>query len=280
MPMMDSQRAGVISVLDSETAGCAMRLLILGGTTEASTLARILAADARFETTLSYAGRTANPRAQPIPSRIGGFGGAAGLARWLADEKIAAVVDATHPFACRISGNAVEACQRLAIPLVSIVRPAWQPQPGDRWIPVGSAAEAAKTLGSEPQRVFLTVGRLELTAFADAPQHLYLARSIDPPGDIALPPKIRFLFQRGPFDAESEAALLIRDRIAVLVSKNSGGSATYGKIEAARRLGLPIVMIERPAKPAGHAVADADAAYRWLDDLRSRHVGSRSERGV
>jgi precorrin-6A/cobalt-precorrin-6A reductase len=257
-----------------------MRLLILGGTTEASTLARLLAADARFEPTLSYAGRTANPRAQPVGCRIGGFGGAAGLARWLADKKIDVVVDATHPFAARISGNAVEACRRRAIPLVSIVRPAWQPQAGDRWVSVGSITEAAASLGAEPRRVLLTVGRLELTAFAGAPQHVYLARTIDPPGDVSLPPNLRFLFQRGPFDAESEAALLMRERIAVLVSKNSGGSATYGKIEAARRLGRQVVMIERPAKPAGHAVADADAAYRWLDDFHASHVGSRSERGV
>jgi precorrin-6A/cobalt-precorrin-6A reductase len=128
--------------------------------------------------------------------------------------------------------------------------------------------------------VFLTVGRLDLAAFAGAPQHFYLARTIDPPGDTSLPPNISFLFQRGPFDAETEAALLTREQISVLVSKNSGGSATYGKIAAARRLGLQVVMIARPTKPMGHAVADADAAYRWLDMLCTSHVGPRSERGV
>jgi precorrin-6A/cobalt-precorrin-6A reductase len=257
-----------------------MRLLILGGTTEASALARLLAADARFAPTLSYAGRTAKPSLQPIPCRVGGFGGAEGLARWLAHEKIAAVVDATHPFAARISANAVAACRALAIPLASIVRPAWQPKTGDRWTCVGSAAEAAEKLGLIPQRVFLTVGRLELAAFASARHHFYLARTIDPPGDVFLPPNIRFVLDRGPFDVETEAALLVRERIAVLVSKNSGGSAIYGKIEAARRLGLPVVMIDRPEKPAGHAVADANAAYRWLDDLYATHVGHPSERGV
>jgi precorrin-6A/cobalt-precorrin-6A reductase len=257
-----------------------MRLLILGGTTEASALARLLAVDPRFAPTLSYAGRTAQPRAQPIACRTGGFGGAVGLARWLADEWIAAVVDATHPFAARISANAVEACRVLALPLLSIVRPAWQSQAGDRWISVGSVTEAAETLGPALRRVFLTVGRLELAAFARTPQHFYLARTIDPPGDISLPPHIRFLFHRGPFDAETEAALLTREQISVVVSKNSGGSSTYGKIEAARRLGLQVVMIARPEKPTGHPVADADAAYRWLDILYTSHVGPRSERGV
>jgi precorrin-6A/cobalt-precorrin-6A reductase len=257
-----------------------MRLLILGGTAEASALASLLAADARFAPTLSYAGRTAHPRPQPIACRIGGFGGVDGLARWLARERIAAVVDATHPFAARISANAVAACRALAIPLASIIRPAWQPQAGDRWTCARNTADAAEKLGAEPRRVFLTVGRLELAAFDSAPHHFYLTRTIDPPGDVALPPNIRFVFDRGPFDVETEAALLARERIAVLVSKNSGGSATYGKIDAARRLGLPVVMIERPEKPAGHAVADASAAYRWLDDRYATHVGPRSERGV
>jgi precorrin-6A/cobalt-precorrin-6A reductase len=257
-----------------------MRLLILGGTTEASALACLLAGDPRFAPTLSYAGRTAQPRAQPIACRTGGFGGTAGLARWLADERIAAVVDATHPFAVRISANAVEACRQLALPLVSIVRPPWESQAGDRWIGVGSATHAAEALGSEPRRVFLTVGRLELAAFAGAPQHFYLARTIDPPSDVPLPPHIRFLFDRGPFGVEAEAPLLSSERIGVVVSKNSGGSSTYGKIEAARRCGLQVVMIARPEKPAGHAVADANAAYRWLDVLYTSHVGSRSERGV
>jgi precorrin-6A/cobalt-precorrin-6A reductase len=247
---------------------------------EASELARLLAADPRFAPTLSYAGRTAHPRAQPIPSRSGGFGGVAGLAGWLAAEKFAAVVDATHPFAARISANTVEACQRLALPLVSIVRPAWQPETGDHWLTVGNAGEAAQALGPIPQRVFLTLGRLELPAFASAPQHFYVARCIDPPGEVSLPPNIRFMFHRGPFDAEAEATLLTKEKIGVLVSKNSGGNATYGKIEAARRLGLQVVMIARPDKPTVHAVADANAAYRWLDHLYATHVGPRSERGV
>ena len=257
-----------------------MRLLVLGGTTEASQLARLLAADPRFAAMLSYAGRTAQPRAQPITCRIGGFGGVAGLADWLAGEKITAVIDATHPFAAQISANAVEACRRLALPLASIIRPAWQPQAGDHWLSVGSAAEAAEALGPVPQRVFLALGRLELQAFSSAPQHFYIARPIDPPGDASLPPNIRFLFSRGPFSAEDEAALLRREEVSVLVSKNSGGSATYGKIEAARRLELPIIMIARPDKPTGHAVSDANAAYRWLDPLYTSHAGPRSERGV
>jgi precorrin-6A/cobalt-precorrin-6A reductase len=257
-----------------------MRLLILGGTTEASALARLVAADPRVAPTLSLAGRTANPAAQPIPCRIGGFGGARGLKAWLADQGIAAVVDATHPFAARISANAAAVCRMLGVPLASIVRPAWQPQPGDRWTSVASATTAAEALGSEARRVFLTVGRLELAAFASASHHSYLARTIDPPGDVPLPRRITFLFERGPFDATAEAALLQREHIEIVVSKNSGGSATYAKIEAARRLGVPVVMVERPEKPAGHVVVDAEAAYRWLTDLHVPHVGPGSARGV
>jgi precorrin-6A/cobalt-precorrin-6A reductase len=258
------------------------RILILGGTTEASSLARLIAGDRRFDPFLSLAGRTAFPAPQPLPTRIGGFGGADGLARWLGAEDIAAVLDATHPYAARISANAVAACARLSLPLGSLIRPPWNAQHGDRWREAESAEAAARQLAAEtePRRVFLSLGRLELAAFAAAPQHDYLARSIDDPGDIALPPRIRFVFQRGPFGKEAEARLLAAERIGVIVSKNSGGAATYGKIEAARDAGLPVIMIARPDKPHGARIASPEDAVAWLADVADHRCGPPSPRGV
>jgi precorrin-6A/cobalt-precorrin-6A reductase len=257
-----------------------MRVLILGGTTEASELTRLLASDPRFEATVSLAGRTANPKVQPVRTRIGGFGGVDGLAAWLAQEEIQTVIDATHPYADQISANAVAACDRLAIPMASIMRSAWQGKAGDDWREVASADAAADALGPAPRNVFLSLGRLELGAFANAPHHHYVARTIDPPGDVALPPDIRLLFGRGPFDRESEASLLAREKIDVLVSKNSGGAATYAKIEAARELKVPVVMIARPDKPHGHPLASAEEALIWLEQRLAHRAVSCSARGV
>jgi precorrin-6A/cobalt-precorrin-6A reductase len=277
---MDSQRICVQVAGSGFMEMALLRVLILGGTTEASELARLLAADPRFEATVSLAGRTMNPKAQPVRTRIGGFGGVDGLAAWLRQDATHAVIDATHPYADQISSNAVAACARLAIPLASIARPAWEPQPGDDWLQVASAEAAADALGPEPRRVFLTLGRLELGAFANAPHHHYIARTIDPPGNIALPPDLRLLVGRGPFDREAETALLTRENIDVIVSKNSGGLATYEKIEAARRLGIPVVMIARPNKPHGHAVENAAAAMTWLEQRLVHRATSCSARGV
>ena len=252
-----------------------MRVLILGGTTEASALASLIAGEARFDAILSLAGRTASPRAQPIATRTGGFGGADALAQWLRDEKIDAVIDATHPYADRISTNAVAACRQAHVPLASVVRPAWQAAPGDLWQGVPDTRAAAAALGQTPRRVFLSLGRQELAAFAAEPQHHYLARSVDPPQGIALPPDIRFILARGPFDQPAEEKLLADERIDVIVSKNSGGSAIYAKIAAARTLGLPVVMVARPHKPAGHPVMNAEGALTWLV-----HGALRSPRGV
>jgi precorrin-6A/cobalt-precorrin-6A reductase len=257
-----------------------MRVLILGGTTEASELTRLVAADPRYEATISLAGRTTNPKMQPIRTRIGGFGGVDGLIAWLKQDATQAVIDATHPYADQISSNAVAACARLAMPLASVVRPAWEPEPGDKWLPVASAEAAADALGPKPRRAFLTLGRLELGAFVNAPHHHYIARTIEPPGEIALPPNIRLVFGRGPFDREAEAAFLARENIDMLVSKNSGGTATYPKIEAARRLGIPVVMIARPHKPCGHAVENAEAAMIWLEQRLAHRTTSCSARGV
>jgi len=252
-----------------------MRVLILGGTTEASALAKLIAGDARFDATLSLAGRTLSPRAQPIATRTGGFGGADALAQWLRDGKIEAVIDATHPYAAQISANAVSACRQAHVPLASIVRPAWQAVPGDKWQYVPSTEAAANALGSTRRRVFLSLGRQELAAFTTAPQHHYLARSVDLPQGIALPPDIRFILARGPFEQVAEERLLADEKIDVIVSKNSGGGAIYAKIAAARSLGLPVVMIERPDKQAGHPVSSAEEAMAWLV-----HETPRSPRGV
>ncbi len=257
-----------------------MRVLILGGTTEASELAHLLADERRFETTLSLAGRTSNPRTQPVPMRIGGFGGVDGLVAWLAQEEIEAVIDATHPYADQISSHAVAACTELAIPLASIIRAAWRPQPGDQWLTVANAEAAADALGPEPRRVFLSLGRVDLGAFARSPHHHYVARTVDPPKNIALPPDIRLMHDRGPFNKQAETALLRQEKIDVLVSKNSGGTATYAKIEAARELRIPVVMIARPHKPCGHAVQNAEAAVTWLEQQVDHRTASCSARGV
>lgn len=251
-----------------------MRVLILGGTTEASSLARLLANDARFEATLSLAGRTAQPAPQALPARIGGFGGVEGLVRYLRGEEIAAVVDATHPYADQMSVHAVAACGQAVVPLASLVRAPWTQQTGDDWNDVNDAKAAAKALGRDPRRVFLAIGRQELSLFAGAPQHDYLARVIDAPAGAALPPNLTLLQARGPFDLDAETALMRDRRIDVVVSKNAGGAATYAKIAAARALHLPVVMIARPHKPAGHITTTPEDAVAWLDHVR------RSLRGV
>jgi len=255
-----------------------MRILILGGTTEASHLARLLADDDRFGATLSLAGRTAAPKQQPLPARVGGFGGIAGLEAWLRENDIAAVIDATHPYAAQISAHAVAACNALAIPLGSIARAPWKREDGDSWIEVESPEAAASALGSTPARVFLSIGRQELAAFAAAPQHHYVARTIDSP-DVALPPDIRFVHDRGPFDVAAEEAFLAQERIDMIVSKNSGGAATYPKIVASRRLRLPVIMISRPHKAQGAVLESPADAMRWLD-AQLAHGASSSRRGV
>ncbi len=257
MPTMDSQRAAV------QLEASDMRVLILGGTTEASALARLLAGDPRFEATLSFAGRTAAPQPQPIATRIGGFGGADGLARYIHDQAIDAVIDATHPYAPRISANAVMACGRAGVRLATLIRPAWKPEAGDSWQTAPTAVAAGLAIGKEPRRVFLALGRQELHSFAAIAQHHYIVRLIEPPQG-ARPHNLVLLQQRGPFDFDAELRLLKERKIDVIVSRNSGGNATYAKIEAARMLRLPVIMISRPVKPAGHIVRTAEEAVAWL----------------
>lgn len=246
----------------------ALRLLVLGGTTEAAALAALLADMPDWSVTLSLAGRTAAPRREPVPTRIGGFGGPEGLAHWIVGNRIEAVIDATHPFAARISANAARACAEARVPLLAIRRPPWERRPGDAWIEVETVAACVEALGPAPRRVFLTIGRQEVSAFARAPQHAYVVRSIEPVGDALPVPDLTTISARGPFGLADEIGLMREAGIEVLVTKNAGGSATYAKIEAARALGLPVIVVARPALPAVPAVPDAAAARDWLIALR------------
>ena len=246
-----------------------MKLLILGGTSEASALATALAPRSDLEAVLSLAGRTSAPETPPIPHRIGGFGGIAGLSNYLYAEHIDAVVDATHPFAAQMSRHAAEACRALGLPLAAFTRPPWHPVEGDRWSEVQDMEAAVAALGNAPRRVFLTVGRLSLPAFAAVPQHHYLVRTIDVPDGLAGLPSHRLIQARGPFDAEAEEDLMRREAVEVLVTKNSGGPATWGKMEAARRLGLPVIVVQRPARPEDVRVLhDLGAVLDWIEAHR------------
>jgi precorrin-6A/cobalt-precorrin-6A reductase len=247
-----------------------LRLLILGGTSEASALARRIADEPGVVATLSLAGATANPAPTPIPQRIGGFGGAKGLAAYLEAERVGAVVDATHPFASHISANAVTACRATHTPLIVFTRPPWRREPGDRWVEVATIEEAVNALGAQPRTAFLTQGRLQLTAFARAPQHRYIVRAIDRPAEIGALPDCRLILARGPFSIADELALMQRERIETLVTKNSGGRATYAKIEAARALDVEVVVVSRPPAPNAETLYDLDAVVAWITHRRTR----------
>jgi precorrin-6A/cobalt-precorrin-6A reductase len=250
-----------------------LKVLILGGTYEGRVLAEQLASDARFAALLSFAGRTASLQVPPVPHRIGGFGGVAGLCDFLRAGAYDALIDATHPFAAQMSCNALQAAQALQLPLLRVERPAWPQFEGDCWHEVEDMQAAAKALGPTPRRVFLTIGRLEIDAFSSAPQHHYLVRAVDP---FELPlPAAKLITARGPFDVSAERELLQREAIDVIVSKNAGTTATYAKIAAARALALPVIMVRRPQLPAAETVATVDAALSWL----TSHHGASQRRG-
>ncbi|WP_332303753.1 cobalt-precorrin-6A reductase [Rhizobium sp. GR12] len=232
-------------------------ILILGGTADARILAGKLADESGYRILLSMAGRTLSPVEQPVPMRSGGFGGATGLANFIRAEGFDILVDATHPYAARISANAIEAARLAEVPLVALSRPAWQRQPGDTWHSADTVEQAVTALGDESRRVFLALGRQELLPFEAAPQHSYLIRSVDPVEPPLKVPDARYITARGPFALDEEIRMLEENRIGTVVSKNSGGSASYGKIEAARRLGLPVIMIERPPQLDEASVNDA-----------------------
>ncbi|MDK4701413.1 cobalt-precorrin-6A reductase [Rhizobium sp. CNPSo 4062] len=252
------------------------RILILGGTTEARALATALASRADFEVILSFAGRTADPAPQPVPVRSGGFGGAEGLARYVSDKEIDLLVDATHPFAARISANAAAAAAQCHVFAFALRRPAWVPVEGDDWLSVHSVSQAIATLGAKPLRVFLATGRQEAHQANAAPQHHYWIRSVDPVEPPLTVPHVSYIHSRGPFRLADELDMLRQHQIEVVVAKNSGGDATYGKIEAARHLGIKVIMIER-AETAGLPVVETvDAALDRIDHF----VSSLMNRGV
>lgn len=237
-------------------------LLILGGTTEANALACAVA-ERGIPATYSYAGRVDNPRAQPIPVRVGGFGGADGLARYIRDHQITHVVDATHPFAAQMSDNAVEACRQTRVPLAALTRAAWEKQDGGNWQHVPDIPAAVQALAGAPQRVFLAVGRMHLEDFAVQPQHHYLLRLVDEPAALPLP-DCEVVVSRGPFTEAGDYALMQRHGIELVVSKNAGGTGARAKLDAARALGIPVLMIDRPALPQRTELASVVQVLDWL----------------
>ena len=241
------------------------RILILGGTAEARQLATRLGQRRDLAVTLSLAGRTASPAAQPVPVRIGGFGGAQGLAGHLIAGRIDALIDATHPYAAIMSANAACAAVTARVPLLALRRPPWTPVAGDRWIEVADLRAAVAALGETPRRIFLALGRKDLAPFTEAPQHHYLVRSVDPLEPPLAVPNASYVVARGPFTECGDRALLTAHAIDSVIARNSGGSATYGKIAAARALALPVIMLRRPPLPLVAAVETIEAVAAWID---------------
>lgn len=251
------------------------RVLILGGAGEGRALAARLAALPGLRVTLSLAGRTRAPRLPDCAVRIGGFGGAEGLARHLAQARVDLLADATHPFARRISAHAEAAATAAGLPLVVLDRPPWRAVPGDDWRRVADMAEAAAALGPRPLRVLLAIGRQEAAAFCAAPHHRYTLRCIEPPDPADLPEGTEVLLARGPFAEADERALLADRGIEAVVAKNSGGAATYGKIAAARALGLPVALVDRAPRPGAAATVEEALAR-----IAAHLAAPRSKRGV
>ena len=253
-----------------------MRVLILGGTLDARELAGLLANRSDLDVRLSLAGRTASPVEQGVPVVSGGFGGIDGLAAFLREEQIGVLIDATHPFAANISFNAAKAAPLAKTKLLALRRAPWTKVDGDRWFDVPAVDAAVEVLGDAPLSVFVALGRNELAPFIRAPQHFYLIRSvdpIDPPLDV---PHAEYIVARGPFTAEDDRALFETHGIDIVIAKNSGGPATYSKIEAARMRRIPVVMLQRPKLPDVPRVASVGEVVAWLDHAVT---GSRA-RGV
>jgi precorrin-6A/cobalt-precorrin-6A reductase len=245
-----------------------VKVLLLGGTAEARQVAAWSAGEPGVEVVSSLAGRTADARLPEGEVRSGGFGGVDGLVGWLAEHQVDAVVDATHPFASTMTSHAAEAARVAGVPLLVLRRAGWCEQVGDRWLWVESAEEAARALAAVGSRAFLTIGRQGLGKFADAGLWM-IARCVDPPNPI--PSWCELILDRGPYDLHAELGLLRHHQIDVLVTKDSGGSMTSAKLEAARELGTPVVVIRRPALPSGvAAVETVDEVVEWLRDCRGQ----------
>jgi precorrin-6A/cobalt-precorrin-6A reductase len=238
-------------------------VLLLGGTTEASALARLLAAEG-IAATLSYAGRTQSPHAQPVPVRIGGFGGIAGLADYLRDQRVTHLVDATHPFAATMSANAIEAARLAGTRHIALTRPAWAPCAGDCWSHAADIAAAVAALAGPSRRIMLALGRMHVEAFAAQPQHHYLLRFVDAPDRPPLLPRHSLVVDRGPFSTEGDLRLLRDHAIDLLVCKNAGGKGAEAKLIAARQLGLPVLMIDCPVIPARRETCRPEEVLAWL----------------
>jgi precorrin-6A/cobalt-precorrin-6A reductase len=245
-----------------------LTVLVLGGTREARELAQACASLPGLRTVSSLAGRTSDPLPLPGLVRVGGFGGVRGLAAYLRSERVGAMIDATHPFAARISGNAAAAAEATGVALLALRRPNWTPEPGDDWRRVPSLQAAAALLPQVGTRVFLTTGRQGIGAFAQLDGCWFLARSVEPP-EPPMPRNLAVLLDRGPFTADGERELLRRHRIEVLVTKDSGGPAA--KLAAARALGVPVIVVDRPPAPAVSTTASVQDAVDWiLSKLSSR----------
>lgn len=239
-----------------------MRALILGGTSDARLLAAAIA-DARIDAVYSYGGRTRAPADQPLPTRIGGFGGVSGLADTIRREGITHVIDATHPFAAEMSRHAIEACAETGTPLIALERAPWSKAPGDIWIDVTDIDAAVAALPEAPANVLLAIGRQHIAPFASKPQHAYTLRFVDPP-EAPLPFAADVIVSRGPFTLDGELGMLRRREIAWIVARNSGGDGARAKIDAARILGLPVVMISRPQLPERLRVESVTEVMQWL----------------
>ncbi|CQR60255.1 cobalt-precorrin-6A reductase [Streptomyces leeuwenhoekii] len=243
-----------------------MHVLILGGTTEARRLAELLADEPLpgLRVTNSLAGRVASPRLPPGEVRVGGFGGADGLADWLRAHAVDVLIDATHPFAGTIGFHAARAAATAHVPLLALRRPGWVPVEGDLWHEAGSLEEAAALLPALGRRILLTTGRMGLAAFAGLDELWFLVRSVEAP-EGPRPARMEILLDRGPFSLDGEREVLRRYRIDVLVTKDSGGAATAPKLTAAREAGLPVVVVRRPPVPDGVSVVDEPGrAVRWV----------------
>ncbi|MEM7726589.1 MAG: cobalt-precorrin-6A reductase [Cyanobacteria bacterium P01_A01_bin.45] len=239
-------------------------LLILGGTGEASKLAIQAINIPNLNVELSVAGSTSGAGNQPGVTRVGGFGGVSGLIEYLRDRSIDILVDATHPFAAQISTHGYIAAKELDIPRLMLIRPSWKKLPSDNWVEVNNIQEAVNILGEKSQRVFLTVGRKQLPHFSQLPNIWFLMRLIEPPQNNHIIPRGLMIFEKGSFNLNNELQLLSKYQIDTVVSKNSGGDATYPKIAAARSLGVKVVMINRPPLPTGEKVTTIQEVIQWL----------------
>jgi precorrin-6A/cobalt-precorrin-6A reductase len=240
-----------------------MRALLLGGTGDANALAEALAR-ARIDAIYSYAGRTQIPLPHALPTRIGGFGGAAGLADYIRQERITHVIDATHPFAAEMSRHAVDACAVTSMPLIALERAPWKRTTGDSWVDVPDIDAAVAALPDAPARVFLAIGRQHIAAFAAKPQHAYTLRFVDAPGGALPLQKAEVIISRGPFTPDGDRELMASRKIDILVARNSGGSGARAKIDAACELGIPVIMIARPALPERPRVESIQEVLAWL----------------